>query len=130
MRLCRFAVWVMFLSSLWAQETPGDAVQPKVQDAAVSSGSQRPRIGLVLEGGGALGLAHVGVIRWLEENHIPVDVIAGTSMGALVGGIYATGNRLARSTLWSAALSGTKFFEESRPIEICHSVAKKTGEAI
>ncbi|MGC2197293.1 MAG: patatin-like phospholipase family protein, partial [Terriglobales bacterium] len=48
-------------------------------------------IGLVLEGGGALGLAHVGVLRWLEENHIPVDYLAGTSMGGLVGGLYATG---------------------------------------
>jgi len=43
----------------------------------------RPGIGLVLEGGGALGLAHIGVLRWLEENHIPVDRLAGTSMGRL-----------------------------------------------
>jgi NTE family protein len=51
----------------------------------------RPRLGLVLNGGGALGLAHVGVIQWLEEHHIPVDEIAGTSMGGLIGGAYATG---------------------------------------
>jgi NTE family protein len=51
----------------------------------------RPRIGLALEGGGALGLAHVGVLQWFEEHHIPVDYIAGTSMGGLVGGFYATG---------------------------------------
>jgi NTE family protein len=51
----------------------------------------RPVIGLVLEGGGAMGLAHVGVLQWLEENHIPVDRISGTSMGALVGGLYASG---------------------------------------
>ncbi|HEY6348393.1 MAG TPA: patatin-like phospholipase family protein [Candidatus Angelobacter sp.] len=51
----------------------------------------RKKIGLVLEGGGALGLAHVGVIEWLEENHIPVDYIAGTSMGGLIGGMYAMG---------------------------------------
>lgn len=51
----------------------------------------RPRIGLVLEGGGALGLAHVGVLRWFEQNHIPIDAIAGTSMGALVGVLYSTG---------------------------------------
>jgi NTE family protein len=41
----------------------------------------RPKIGLVLEGGGALGLAHIGVITWMEEHHIPVSYIAGTSMG-------------------------------------------------
>jgi NTE family protein len=45
----------------------------------------------VLNGGGALGLAHIGVLRWLEEHRIPVDIVAGTSMGGLVGGVYATG---------------------------------------
>ncbi len=118
MRLCRFAVYVVFLSSLWAQQTHGDAVQPEVKDAAVASGSQRPRIGLVLEGGGALGLAHVGVLQWLEENRIPVDVIAGTSMGALVGGIYATGespsqiDALIRSIKWNEVLRGVTSYRD------------------
>jgi NTE family protein len=53
--------------------------------------TNHPKIGLVLEGGGALGLAHIGVIQWLEEHRIPVSYIAGTSMGGLVGGLYATG---------------------------------------
>src|SRR5258707_1381755 len=52
----------------------------------------RPKIGLVLEGGGALGFAHIGAIEWLEAHHIPVDYVAGTSMGGLVGGLYAAGN--------------------------------------
>lgn len=52
---------------------------------------KRPIIGLVLSGGGAVGLAHIGVIRWLEEHRIPVDRIAGTSMGGLAGGLYAAG---------------------------------------
>jgi hypothetical protein len=51
----------------------------------------RPSIGLVLEGGGALGLAHIGVLRWLEENHIPVDRLTGTSMGSFVGALYESG---------------------------------------
>jgi NTE family protein len=51
----------------------------------------RPRVGLVLSGGGARGAAHVGVLKVLEEMHIPVDVIAGTSMGSIVGGLYASG---------------------------------------
>jgi len=51
----------------------------------------RPSIGLALEGGGALGLAHIGVLEWIEENHIPVDRISGTSMGALVGAFFASG---------------------------------------
>lgn len=53
----------------------------------------RPRIGLVLGGGGAMGAAHIGVIKVLEELRVPVDCIAGTSMGALVGGAYASGMR-------------------------------------
>jgi NTE family protein len=57
---------------------------------AVENGA-RPRIGLVLSGGGARGAAHIGVLKVLEENHVPVDAIAGTSMGAVVGGLYATG---------------------------------------
>jgi len=51
----------------------------------------RPKIGLVLGGGGARGAAHIGVIRLLEELHVPIDYVAGTSMGSLVGGFYATG---------------------------------------
>jgi NTE family protein len=53
--------------------------------------ARRARIGVALEGGGALGLAHIGVLQWFEEHHIPVDYVAGTSMGGLVGGFYATG---------------------------------------
>ncbi len=53
--------------------------------------SERPRIGLALSGGGARGLAHVGVLKVLEENHIPVDMIAGTSAGAIIAGLYAMG---------------------------------------
>ena len=51
----------------------------------------RPRIGVAFGGGSARGIAHVGVIRWLEEHRIPIDVAAGTSMGGLVGGAFATG---------------------------------------
>ena len=53
--------------------------------------SHRPRIGLALSGGAALGLSEIGIIQWMEENHIPVDRIAGTSMGAIIGAMYATG---------------------------------------
>lgn len=51
----------------------------------------RQKIGLVLSGGGARGAAHVGVLKILEENHIPIDMIAGTSFGAIIGGLYASG---------------------------------------
>src|SRR5579863_5501001 len=52
---------------------------------------QRPRVGLALSGGGALGLAEIGVLEWMEENHIPVDRVAGTSMGGIIAAMYATG---------------------------------------
>ncbi|GIC20675.1 hypothetical protein VCSRO53_0996 [Vibrio cholerae] len=58
------------------------------QEAQVA---KRPKIALVLAGGGAKGAAHMGVLRALEEMHVPVDIITGTSMGAYVGGLYATG---------------------------------------
>lgn len=53
--------------------------------------SGKPRVGVAFGGGSARGIAHVGVIRWLEEHRIPIDVAAGTSMGGLVGGAFATG---------------------------------------
>lgn len=52
---------------------------------------QKPKVGLVLSGGGAKGLAHIGVLKVLEENNVKVDYIAGTSMGAIIGGLYAAG---------------------------------------
>ena len=59
--------------------------------AAQTAAIARPRIGLVVAGGGARGLAHVGALKVLEAERIPIDVIAGTSMGAIVGGLYASG---------------------------------------
>ncbi|HEX6549524.1 MAG TPA: patatin-like phospholipase family protein, partial [Gammaproteobacteria bacterium] len=58
---------------------------------ASGSNQARPRICLVLSGGGARGAAHVGVLEALEQLHIPVDCIAGTSIGAIIGGLYAAG---------------------------------------
>src|SRR6201997_5657319 len=77
-----------------------------------SAASPRPKVGLVLEGGGALGLGHIGVIQWLEEHRIPVNYVAGTSMGGLVGGIYATGRsaaevkELVETINWDQVLQG------------------------
>jgi NTE family protein len=76
------------------------AAAPQTRPAAVPTGvalpavvpANRPAIGLALEGGGALGLAHVGVIQWFEDHRVPIDRISGTSMGALVGATYATGH--------------------------------------
>jgi len=62
---------------------------------ASSTTNERPRVGLVLSGGGAKGMAHVGVLRVLEEMHIPVDMVVGTSAGSAVGALYASGMSVA-----------------------------------
>jgi NTE family protein len=59
--------------------------------ASVPAAKPRPKIGLVLSGGGARGLTHIGVLKVLHEMRVPIDYIAGTSMGAIVGGLYASG---------------------------------------
>ncbi|MGE5198671.1 MAG: patatin-like phospholipase family protein [Rhodospirillaceae bacterium] len=72
----------------------GLAARPSAQAPAVPSGGLQPartRIGLALGGGGARGFAHIGVLIWLDEHRVPVDVVGGTSMGGLVGGGFATG---------------------------------------
>ena len=51
----------------------------------------RPKVGLVLSGGGAKGAAHIGVLKYIEEAGIPIDYIAGTSMGSIIGGMYTLG---------------------------------------
>ncbi len=61
---------------------------------AQDSDRERPRIGLALSGGGARGAAHLGVLKILERERIPIDYIAGTSMGSIVGGMYASGTPL------------------------------------
>jgi NTE family protein len=87
--------------------------------AAEQAGAQnvlppvRPRICLVLSGGGARGMAHIGVLKVLEELKVPIDCIAGTSMGAVVGGLYASGMSAAqidttmRSVDWQEAFRDT-----------------------
>ena len=75
--------------------------------------STRPKIGLVLSGGGARGAAHIGVLKALEEHRIPVDVIVGTSMGSIVGGLYSAGispeelEYIVEFTDWDEALSSS-----------------------
>jgi NTE family protein len=73
--------------------------------------SERPKIGLVLSGGGARGGAHLGVIKAFEKHRIPIDAIVGTSMGSLIGGLYAAGHSseaietLLTTTEWSKVIS-------------------------
>jgi hypothetical protein len=87
------------------------AFAPNDIHAEEQAPDDRPTIGLVLSGGGARGAAHVGVIKVLDELRIPVDYIAGTSMGAIVGGLYASGmtadelENVIETADWTALLS-------------------------
>ncbi len=72
---------------------PLEAIAPSVPPPGPTG---RPRIGLALGGGGALALSEIGVLQWFEEHHIPVDVIAGTSMGCMVSALYSTGTPVDR----------------------------------
>src|SRR5437016_4831983 len=78
----------------------------------------RPKIGVALEGGGALGLAHIGILEWFEDHHIPIDYIAGTSMGGLVGGLYATGKSpkelqdIVEQQQWDIIIGGKTPYED------------------
>jgi NTE family protein len=79
--------------------------------ADAAPAAARPRIALVLSGGGARGFAHIGVLRVLRELHVPVDLVVGTSMGSVVGGAYAAGasvadlDRMARDTDWEQVVA-------------------------
>ncbi len=78
-----YTIVIVFVSNSFSQNlTPAKVA---------SSKGTKPKVGLVLSGGGAKGFAHIGVLRVLEEAGVKVDYIAGTSMGAVVGGLYATG---------------------------------------
>jgi NTE family protein len=87
------------------------ALQADTAVQQVDERDDRPRIGLVLGGGGARGAAHIGVLKELERLRVPVDVITGTSMGAIVGGLYASGmtaaelEELVGSLDWAGALT-------------------------
>jgi len=91
--------------------------------AVHSYGQGRPRVALVLSGGGAKGAAHLGVIRALEEAHVPIDYIVGTSMGAVVGGLYAMGytteelETLFRTTDWDLLMSDRAPRKELSPTQ-------------
>lgn len=117
----RFAEYVLMLLLLFAGAVCLSArgIDPQADSAAVASmrarmdeiRKYRPTVALVLSGGGAKGAAHVGVIKYIEELGIPVDMVLGTSMGGLIGGLYALGyttdqmDSLVRNMDWEWALS-------------------------
>jgi len=91
---------------------PLQAQQPDSQ-ATVAAEQERPRIGLALSGGSARGFAHVGVLEVLQEAGIPVDAIAGTSMGSVIGGLYASGLSIDELRFVAAEVDWNRVFSDA-----------------
>ena len=94
------ALWGCAITTSWAQDP------------------QRPKIALVLGGGGARGAAHIGVLKVLEAEHIPVDYVVGTSMGAVIGGLYAEGMSPAEIESAVETINWKDVFKDKPPREI------------
>lgn len=92
-----------------------DRTAAPAPDTAAAPSGHRPRIGLVLSGGGARGFAHVGILKALEAARVPVDVIAGTSMGAIIGGLYASGMDPAALEREILAVDWGRLFDDRPP---------------
>jgi NTE family protein len=120
------------ISCLFATGLTLLSLAPSLQ-AQGASQNRRLRVGLALAGGGALGLAHIGVLRFLEEHRIPIDRIAGTSMGGLVAGLYATGEnsedleKVANNAPWADFLRSSPKFAD-RPVAEKQEWNRITGE--
>ncbi len=105
---------------------------------------ERMKVGVALEGGGALGLAHIGVLRWFEQHHIPIDYLSGNSMGGLVGGLYATGQspdqieRTVKGMDWGLLLGGETPYqdlsyrrkEDARQVQSTLAIGFKKGASL
>jgi len=119
-----FGVLFLSVSVSLAQDRPVSHAAPAPAGTLGAGGQTKPpsrrrtTIGVALEGGGALGLAHIGVLQWFEQHHIPIDYLAGTSMGGLVGGLYASGKSpqqlqdLVKAQNWDVILGGATPYED------------------
>jgi len=117
--LSRSCIAIVCSCFLLLQTTPAqDSSQAPSPTAADRENKPRLKIGIALEGGGALGLAHIGVLQWFEDHHIPVDYVAGTSMGGLVGGLYAIGKsprelkQIVAEQSWDTIIGGEPDYQD------------------
>lgn len=120
----RFFVFYMFWASfipVLSQELPLTFAldlkeEPNTHDSFIPFYEiKRPKLALVLSGGGARGLAQIGVIKALEENHIPIDLIVGVSMGSIIGGLYASGYSADEIAVLASGINWMDVFDDSPP---------------
>lgn len=105
----------LLLVHLTAVAQQSSSQQSSADEAANRPAVGRPRIGLVLSGGGARGAAHIGVLKMLDRLHVPIDAIAGSSMGAVVGGLYASGMSGEQIERAMAAVNWQSAFRDRSP---------------
>src|SRR5450631_3198896 len=103
-------VWALGAGCLWSAGSRADAESP-----AGAAPAARPKVCLVLSGGGSRGMAHIGVLKVLEELKVPIDCIAGTSMGAVVGGLYASGMTAAQIDATMRSVDWQEAFRDAPP---------------
>lgn len=113
--LVRILAAILLAGQLGGLDGETTAAAGEASELHPARASARPRIGLALGGGGARGLAHIGVIRWLEEHHIPTSAVAGSSTGAVVGGIFAMGKSPQELHEIVGELSWDEVFDERAP---------------
>jgi NTE family protein len=101
---------------------------PSVADEPPTPPPKRPKVVLVLSGGGARGAAHIGVIKKLEEYHVPVDMVVGTSMGSIVGGLYASGWSIDEIEKKISTIDWGSVFNDKLPRQV-RTFRRKTDDA-
>ena len=107
-------VWSLVATGQWCAAAAAMPAAPSSSQAPAQD-LTRPRICLVLSGGGARGMAHIGVLKILEELKVPIDCIAGTSMGAIVGGLYASGMTAEQIDSTMRSLDWQEAFRDAPP---------------
>ena len=103
---------------------------PMAAEAQDQPVKPRPTIGLVLSGGGARGFAHVGVLKVLEENRVPVDYVGGASIGGLIGALYAMGKTPAEIEELIGTLDWDKLFASSTAFENQQGAVPHSGHRL
>jgi NTE family protein len=112
-----WAAAALIVSGAWSAAGGALAAQsgPTAQTETSTENLVRPRICVVLSGGGARGMAHIGVLKVLEELKVPIDCIAGTSMGAVVGGLYASGMTATQIAATMQSVDWQEAFRDAPP---------------